>query len=99
MPEKCTDNPRAKLRAQVAAVLIEDCGLPELVPVEFGGVSKIKPPCRAVNKSCVLARTIFATASLTCLSPRFRGSCIRRRPETQSEFRNIRKGRYCFARG
>lgn len=27
----------AKLRVQVAAVLIEDCGLPELVPVEFGG--------------------------------------------------------------
>lgn len=29
----------AKLRAQVAAVLIEDCGLPELVPVEFGGTA------------------------------------------------------------
>lgn len=30
----------AKLRAQVAAVLIEDCGLPELVPVEFGGTAE-----------------------------------------------------------
>lgn len=30
----------AKLRGQVAAVLIEDCGLPELVPVEFGGTAE-----------------------------------------------------------
>lgn len=30
----------AKLRAQVAAVLIDDCGLPELVPVEFGGTAE-----------------------------------------------------------
>lgn len=29
----------AKLRAQVAAVLIEDCGLPELVPAEYGGTA------------------------------------------------------------
>lgn len=27
----------AKLKAQVAELLIEDCGLPELVPVEYGG--------------------------------------------------------------
>ena len=27
----------AKLKAQVAVILIDDCGLPELVPVEFGG--------------------------------------------------------------
>lgn len=27
----------SKLRTQVAKVLIEDCGLPELVPVEYGG--------------------------------------------------------------
>lgn len=27
----------AKLKAQVATVLIEDCGCPELVPAEFGG--------------------------------------------------------------
>ena len=27
----------AKLKAQVAVILIEDCGLPELVPAEFGG--------------------------------------------------------------
>ena len=26
-----------KLRQQVAKILIEDCGLPELVPPEFGG--------------------------------------------------------------
>lgn len=27
----------SKLKKQVAEILIEDCGLPELVPVEFGG--------------------------------------------------------------
>lgn len=27
----------ARLKPQVAAVLIEDCGLPELVPAAFGG--------------------------------------------------------------
>ena len=27
----------AKLKAQVAVILIDECGLPELVPVEFGG--------------------------------------------------------------
>lgn len=27
----------AKLQQQVAKILIEECGLPELVPTEFGG--------------------------------------------------------------
>ncbi len=27
----------AKLKAQVAVILIDECGLPELVPIEFGG--------------------------------------------------------------
>jgi hypothetical protein len=27
----------AKLKDQVATILIEECGLPELVPTEFGG--------------------------------------------------------------
>lgn len=27
----------AKLKAQVAEILIDECGLPELVPIEFGG--------------------------------------------------------------
>ena len=27
----------AKLKTQVAVVLIEECGTPELVPIEFGG--------------------------------------------------------------
>lgn len=27
----------AKLKNQVAEILIDECGLPELVPVEFGG--------------------------------------------------------------
>ena len=27
----------AKLKAQVADILINECGLPELVPTEFGG--------------------------------------------------------------
>ena len=30
----------AKLKPQVAAILIEECGLPELVPVEFGGTAE-----------------------------------------------------------
>lgn len=27
----------AKLQKQVAVILVEECGMPELVPVEFGG--------------------------------------------------------------
>ena len=27
----------AKLKAQVAEILVNECGLPELVPVEYGG--------------------------------------------------------------
>ena len=30
----------AKLRAQVADILINECGLPELVPTEFGGTAE-----------------------------------------------------------
>lgn len=30
----------AKLKAQVAEIIINDCGLPELVPVEFGGTAE-----------------------------------------------------------
>lgn len=29
----------AKLKSQVAEVLINECGLPELVPAEFGGTA------------------------------------------------------------
>lgn len=29
----------AKLKAQVAVILVEECGLPELVPAEFGGTA------------------------------------------------------------
>ena len=29
----------AKLKAQVADILINECGLPELVPTEFGGTA------------------------------------------------------------
>ncbi len=29
----------AKLKAQVATILIDECGLPELVPVEYGGTA------------------------------------------------------------
>ena len=31
----------AKLKAQVADILINECGLPELVPAEFGGTSEV----------------------------------------------------------
>lgn len=30
----------AKLKAKVADILINECGLPELVPVEFGGTAE-----------------------------------------------------------
>lgn len=30
----------AKLKEQVATILIDECGLPELVPVEFGGTAE-----------------------------------------------------------
>lgn len=30
----------AKLKAQVAVILIDECGLPELVPAEFGGTAE-----------------------------------------------------------
>lgn len=30
----------AKLQEQVADILINECGLPELVPTEFGGTAK-----------------------------------------------------------
>lgn len=30
----------AKLKAQVADILINECGLPELVPTEFGGTAE-----------------------------------------------------------
>ena len=29
----------AKLKSQVADIIINDCGLPELVPAEFGGTT------------------------------------------------------------
>ena len=35
------DRVPAKLKAQVADILINECGLPELVPVEFGGTADI----------------------------------------------------------
>lgn len=31
----------AKLKAQVATILIDECGLPELVPAEYGGTKDI----------------------------------------------------------
>ena len=31
----------AKLKAQVADILINECGLPELVPAEFGGTAEV----------------------------------------------------------
>ena len=34
------DHVPAKLKTQVSAVLIDQCGLPELVPAEFGGTAQ-----------------------------------------------------------
>ena len=33
------DKVPAKLKAQVADILINECGLPELVPAEYGGTA------------------------------------------------------------
>lgn len=33
------DQVPAKLKKQVAEILIEDCGMPELVPTEYGGTA------------------------------------------------------------
>ena len=30
----------AKLKAQVATILIEECGLPDLVPADYGGTAE-----------------------------------------------------------
>ncbi len=36
--EKCTfEQVPKKLKKQVAVILVEECGMPELVPAEFGG--------------------------------------------------------------
>ena len=36
--EKCTfEQVPKKLKKQVAEILVEECGMPELVPAEFGG--------------------------------------------------------------
>lgn len=32
----------AKLQKQVAAILIDECGMPELVPVEYGGTADVE---------------------------------------------------------
>ena len=34
------DKVPAKLKSQVADILINECGLPELVPAEFGGLAE-----------------------------------------------------------
>lgn len=31
----------AKLKTQVAEILVNECGLPELVPVEYGGTMEV----------------------------------------------------------
>ena len=35
------DKVPAKLKAQVADILINECGLPELVPSEYGGTAEV----------------------------------------------------------
>lgn len=36
------DSVPAKLKAQVAEIIINDCGMPELIPSEFGGTSDVE---------------------------------------------------------
>ena len=37
------DKVPAKLKSQVADILINECGLPELVPAEYGGTAEAAP--------------------------------------------------------
>lgn len=37
------DQVPAKLKEEVAAILLDECGLPELVSVEFGGTAQKEP--------------------------------------------------------
>lgn len=40
--EKCTfEQVPKKLKKQVAEILVEECGMPELVPVEYGGTKDV----------------------------------------------------------
>lgn len=40
--EKCTfEQVPKKLQKQVAEILVEECGMPELVPSEFGGTKDV----------------------------------------------------------
>ncbi len=40
---KCDfDKVPAKLKKQVAEILIDECGMPELVPAEFGGTKDVE---------------------------------------------------------
>ena len=40
---KCDfDKVPAKLKKQVAEILIDECGMPELVPAEFGGTADVE---------------------------------------------------------
>ena len=41
--EKCTfEQVPNKLKKQVAGILVEECGMPELVPAEFGGTKDVE---------------------------------------------------------
>lgn len=41
--EKCTfEQVPNKLKKQVAEILIDECGMPELVPAEFGGTADVE---------------------------------------------------------
>lgn len=41
--EKCTfEQVPKKLKKQVAEILVDECGMPELVPAEFGGTADVE---------------------------------------------------------
>lgn len=41
--EKCTfEQVPNKLKKQVAEILVDECGMPELVPAEFGGTADVE---------------------------------------------------------
>ena len=54
------DQVPAKLKAQVADILVNECGLPELVPAEFGGTADAKT-AQYTNRAAPQDRPTFST--------------------------------------
>ena len=64
----------AKLKPQVADILINECGLPELVPAEFGGTAEAarEIPDRAPSVSSSPERAALAPMTAPAIFSAFR---------------------------